>query len=115
LPNDPTPFVTFTGGGIAVHDAQFELIGFKDIESVEALDGDLSSLASSALLMSVTFKAEGPVVTSAEVSEDTLSARVQNQYVYIGEGEYSSHDGFSFLADPYLPEWLSSGLPCAIE
>lgn len=115
LPNDPTPFVTFSGGGIAVHDAQFELIGLKDLESVEALDGDLSSLASSALPMTLTVKADGPVLTSAVVSEDTLSARVQDQYVYIGEGEYAAHDGFSFLADPNLPEWLSSGLPSAIE
>jgi hypothetical protein len=115
LPNDPTPFVTFAGGGIAVHDAQFELIGFKDIESVEALDGDLTALSSDVLAMTLTVEAEGPVLTSAAASEDTLSAPVQDQYVYIGKGEYASNDGFSFLADPYLPEWLSSGLPRAIE
>lgn len=115
LPNDPTPFVTFAGGGIAVHDAQFELVGFKDIESVEALDGDLSALSSDVLPMTLTVEAEGPVLTSAAVSEGTLSAPVQDQYIYIGEGEYASNDGFSILADPYLPEWLSSGLPSAIE
>ncbi len=115
LPNDPTPFVTFAGGGIAVHDAQFELIGFKDIESVEALDGDLSALSSDVLPMTLTVEAEGPVLTSEDVSEDTLSARVQDQYIYIGDGEYEAHDGLSFLADPYLPEWLSSSLPGAIE
>ncbi|RIJ23595.1 hypothetical protein D1224_04845 [Henriciella barbarensis] len=115
LPNDPTPFVTFAGGGIAVHDAQFELIGFQDIDSVEALDGDLSAVESATLPMRLTVEADGPMLTSAQMSEGSLSVCVQDQYVYIGEGDFEAHEGFSLLADPYLPEWLSSNVPDAVE
>ena len=115
LPDDPTPFVTFTGGGIAVHDAQFQLVGFSDIGAVEDVDGNIGADASSALVMDITVKADGPVLTSGQTTEDSLTGRVSDQYVYVGDGAFAAHEGFSLLADPYLPDWIETNLPGAIE
>ncbi|WP_018148221.1 hypothetical protein [Henriciella marina] len=115
LPDDPTPFVTFTGGGIAVHDAQFELVGFSDVGAVEALEGNIDAAASSGLITDITVIADGPVMNSQQAAEDSLTARVRDQYLYIGDGEFEAYEGFSMLADPYLPDWIESNLPDAFE
>ena len=115
LPNDPTPFVTFAGGGIAIHDAQFELVGFKDMEAVEALEGDIAAASASVIPMEITVEADGPIRTSADTGQGTLSAPVKDQYIYLGDGEFEPHEGFSMLADPYLPGWLASSFPDAVE
>lgn len=112
LPDDYTPFVTFSDGGIAVYDGQFELVPFSSLAGVEKLEGSIADASSSALALDFTLETE-----SANGADGPGLRRIEGsgRYVYTGPGTLADRNGFSILADGGLPGWIASDFASDME
>jgi hypothetical protein len=117
LPDDQTPFVTFADGSIALFDAQFQLVPFKSLEGVKALEGDIAAAPAPALPLEVRIKSDTSLIGQAGRSEGSLSQTVtgSGHYIYAGNGDVESLDGLHLLIDERLPDWIAGNLGADIE
>lgn len=117
LPDDYTPFVTFSDGGIAVYDGQFKLVPFSSLGAVQGLDGDIRAASSSVLPLNLTLKSDKPIIMNADRGRGSLTHRIEGSgsYIYTGPGEMEMRDGFRLLKDSQLPSWIGSDFAGDIE
>lgn len=118
LQDDETPFVTFSDGGIAIYDAQFELVPFNALSAVEQLEEGIGAAASSALPLDITVSSDQPFLNKGKRTRGSLTQRVNGttgNYIYTGPATAKSFQGFSLVLDPGLPHWIASEIGTDIE
>lgn len=113
IPQEYTPFIPFSDGGLAIHAGQFEVLAAEDSEAIAALEGNLAQYQGEQKILGVrviapdTAIVAGGEVTRGEGSDVSLGG---TSYLYVGEAEVQEGPDYAGVIDPGLPDWLQDQL-----
>lgn len=110
IPNDYSPFVRFSDGGVALFTGQFEVLPVESREAVVDLNGDIGAWAGEQPWLGVRVVSETRMIMNGEVltgnAEDI--SRGDGAFIYIGDGEIEAGESFVGVIDGALPGWIRS-------
>lgn len=112
IPQDYTPFLSFSDGGTALFTGQFELLKVADREEIDALEGSLHNWAGEQPALGVRVTSERPMLVQGEQrfgSVDHVSVG-SGTYVYLGETKLQIGNSYIGVIDEALPQHIKDSL-----
>ncbi|WP_139792344.1 hypothetical protein [Henriciella litoralis] len=112
LQGEPTPFVPFRDGGIAVHEGQLRVVPFASLSAVQGLKGDLLAAQRSPLPLAVRVSSENSIIVRGEATNGVAVHPItgDGDYIYLGKGDIAATHGLSAVIDGTMPDWLAARL-----
>lgn len=117
LPQDYTPFLGFSDGGLALFTGQFEVLAVEDKAAIEALEGNLMNWQGQQGALGVRVRSERPMlVQGLQVNGVTDHVSTGGgTYVYVGDSELQEGSSYIGVIDSALPDHLRDSLDQDLE
>lgn len=112
IPQDYTPFLGFSDGGLALFTGQFEVLPVADRAAIEALGGDLTNFQGDQPALGVRVRSARPMLVQGE----RISGAAEHvstgggTYVYIGDSDLQEGKSYIGVIDSALPDHLRETL-----